>query len=477
MCGENSHTPVTTVFAPGSSPRVRGKLETFRPDQFTLRLIPACAGKTLALFVMRSHVRAHPRVCGENWAAGPLGLFVEGSSPRVRGKRFACLFLPSCSGLIPACAGKTPTKHATKSSNKAHPRVCGENPSNASPRSFECGSSPRVRGKRVFEYVAGGGQWAHPRVCGENKPGMIHAGVTKGSSPRVRGKPRRPRRRQTPPTAHPRVCGENPGGVLFALPALGSSPRVRGKRSSGRAVRHTWGLIPACAGKTTPLIPPAIYTRAHPRVCGENASQRRGSLAAPGSSPRVRGKRQSEAGITCGPRLIPACAGKTATRRRFRRAVRAHPRVCGENPLTLDPNVFDDGSSPRVRGKPYGCRPTYPSPGLIPACAGKTCRPRAEWLTAWAHPRVCGENSLLTLFAAGTMGSSPRVRGKQGKPNSNEAYERLIPACAGKTPVDEGDLRRSAAHPRVCGENTRIKGQRLGLSGSSPRVRGKHSRD
>ena len=178
----------------GSSPRVRGKPSGNRAPGGTCGLIPACAGKTLALFVMRSHVRAHPRVCGENWAAGPLGLFVEGSSPRVRGKRFACLFLPSCSGLIPACAGKTVCVFVFTIVFGAHPRVCGENPNKTRDQIVQQGSSPRVRGKpkqrisevfRVRLIPACAGKTssylrtavrtaAHPRVCGENYPDTAH---------------------------------------------------------------------------------------------------------------------------------------------------------------------------------------------------------------------------------------------------------------------------------------------------------------
>ena len=259
MCGENSHTPVTTVFAPGSSPRVRGKLETFRPDQFTLRLIPACAGKTLALFVMRSHVRAHPRVCGENWAAGPLGLFVEGSSPRVRGKRFACLFLPSCSGLIPACAGKTPTKHATKSSNKAHPRVCGENTTGSNAALGTVGSSPRVRGKRP------------PAKRVHARPGLI---------PACAGKTDPHGYSRLSVAAHPRVCGENAAPAAPASLSPGSSPRVRGKLFVENSRRLLFGLIPACAGKTRNAVILPSRSRAHPRVCGENGLCRFSSIMA-----------------------------------------------------------------------------------------------------------------------------------------------------------------------------------------------------
>ena len=396
-------------------------------------LIPACAGKTRTCGGVPGRKRAHPRVCGENLQVIAHRVELAGSSPRVRGKLPYAGNYSFCPGLIPACAGKTRNLSPRSVHLAAHPRVCGENVGVVRDEIARQGSSPRVRGKpkqRISEVFR---VRLIPACAGKTCIRVRCRWGAVGSSPRVRGKPRRPRRRQTPPTAHPRVCGENPGGVLFALPALGSSPRVRGKRSSGRAVRHTWGLIPACAGKTTPLIPPAIYTRAHPRVCGENASQRRGSLAAPGSSPRVRGKPQLAAALGGQYGLIPACAGKTCTARPRASQWWAHPRVCGENTVGLTVDAASAGSSPRVRGKLPSTRRYQATGGLIPACAGKTDDDTGESDTDWAHPRVCGENADKLVPALGEYGSSPRVRGKRGLRTWSFALLRLIPACAGKT--------------------------------------------
>ena len=50
-----------------------------------------------------------------------------------------------------------------------------------------------------------------------------------------------------------------------------------------------------------------------------------------GSSPRVRGKLEPPEGEASISGLIPACAGKTAVGSETLAAMRAHPRVCGEN--------------------------------------------------------------------------------------------------------------------------------------------------
>ena len=172
--------------------------------------------------------------------------------------------------------------------------------------------------------------------------------------------------------AHPRVCGENDSSTPVVDGIIGSSPRVRGKRGIVNAARTVPGLIPACAGKTYIRLAPQRLTRAHPRVCGENATLDRANARVLGSSPRVRGKPPLEIPSHTDERLIPACAGKTQISPSLRGLNAAHPRVCGENCIHETTEPITLGSSPRVRGK----QPAWSSPSqkmrLIPACAGKT---------------------------------------------------------------------------------------------------------
>ena len=111
-----------------------------------------------------------------------------------------------------------------------------------------------------------------------------------------------------------------------------------------------------------------------------------------GSSPRVRGKHDVEDRRRECLRLIPACAGKTAAREACPRAPGAHPRVCGENAIDEIDYELSLGSSPRVRGKLSFKAVQMAGDRLIPACAGKTPRGRCSLPTYRAHPRVCGEN-------------------------------------------------------------------------------------
>ena len=86
MGGENRTALAQLEDAGGSSPRGRGKLPFFTFFTLLPRLIPAWAGKTLALMAFNSQVEAHPRVGGENETPDEMADVMPGSSPRGRGK-------------------------------------------------------------------------------------------------------------------------------------------------------------------------------------------------------------------------------------------------------------------------------------------------------------------------------------------------------------------------------------------------------
>ena len=215
---------------------------------------------------------------------------------------------------------------------------------------------------------------AHPRVCGENARLLRRRDHSLGSPPRVRGNPPPGTTDQKVGGAHPRVCGENSACDGQHTPASGSPPRVRGKRRlRGRRARRR-GLTPACAGKTRPGGCPAPGTRAHPRVCGENAERGKEPVQSVGSPPRVRGKQVHPLDELLGQGLTPACAGKTGEAPGRGGHAPAHPRVCGENSMRITSAGATFGSPPRVRGKHVPVVLDLQGFRLTPACAGKTCR-------------------------------------------------------------------------------------------------------
>ena len=131
----------------GSPPQVRGKLSCRKTYTLSWGITPAGAGKTRRYAGFRSSNRDHPRRCGENCFVQKRRYCNRGSPPQVRGKRKPIEELPGYSGITPAGAGKTGGGGATVCVAEDHPRRCGENRVH---QGFACpvtGSPPQVRGK------------------------------------------------------------------------------------------------------------------------------------------------------------------------------------------------------------------------------------------------------------------------------------------------------------------------------------------
>ena len=157
------------------------------------------------------------------------------------------------------------------------------------------------------------------------------------------------------------------------------------------------GLIPAWAGKTEGWEAGGGAIRAHPRVGGENSSARMAPSAGGGSSPRGRGKLAGTGALTEDLGLIPAWAGKTDWGQGHLAGCKAHPRVGGENRYQCFREYPFLGSSPRGRGKQRWFHSPALGPGLIPAWAGKTDGQSIWFFSQRAHPRVGGENRIATV--------------------------------------------------------------------------------
>ena len=133
------------------------------------------------------------------------------------------------------------------------------------------------------------------------------------------------------------------------------------------------------------------------------------------------------------------------------------------------------GSSPRLRGAPRLPDETNPETGLIPASAGSTTDQVGQLGRVSAHPRVCGEHIGKAWGTIKGFGSSPRLRGAPGGQLDGRIGFRLIPASAGSTPSVLVGQPFSAAHPRVCGEHMTAS-TKSRLLPAHPRVCGEHAR-
>ena len=187
-------------------------------------------------------------------------------------------------------------------------------------------------------------------------------------------------------------------------------------------------------------------------MCGEQANRRNSRTKGMGSPPRVRGT-ESGAGMTGqGNRITPACAGNSGLIAAGMAYLEDHPRVCGEQCLiSLELNIIK-GSPPRVRGtEHHGCN-AFHSIRITPACAGnRSASPEVIKLNR-DHPRVCGEQLASQPDSNPAKGSPPRVRGTEAVAEIDVDGTRITPACAGNRQRYDCFCPCFQDHPRVCGE-------------------------
>ena len=127
MCGEKTLLSKSSRPSLGSPPHVRGKVDS-------------------AVFHLGS-LWDHPRMCGEKSCRTNRSSLEQGSPPHVRGKVFARSLFFVCSGITPACAGKSDGYTAGRTDARDHPRMCGEKDAACCLGAGFVGSPPHVRGK------------------------------------------------------------------------------------------------------------------------------------------------------------------------------------------------------------------------------------------------------------------------------------------------------------------------------------------
>ena len=253
---------------------------------------------------------------------------------------------------------------------------------------------------------------------------------------------------------------------------LGSSPRMRGTRVHDFGLCHNAGIIPAYAGNTNRCRTGLCLPRDHPRVCGEHGELVHVVPTGRGSSPRMRGTRESGMADYIAERIIPAYAGNTCPAIRKHSPTRDHPRVCGEHALSTVLSTSSAGSSPRMRGTPTCADYEIPWRGIIPAYAGNTQDSGILRRFSRDHPRVCGEHTSRNSSRRRMTGSSPRMRGTRHRRSVRSLRAGIIPAYAGNTGWYVSRYAARRDHPRVCGEHEPLLLPKLRTLGSSPRMRG-----
>ena len=207
MCGEHNRGSSFGQSHKGSSPHVRGARQACDDALQESGIIPACAGSTTVGKTKLLFIWDHPRMCGEHELGDFAAFLDQGSSPHVRGALRQTQRQGQRPGIIPACAGSTPTATRPSREPRDHPRMCGEHFTTTGSPYCSSGSSPHVRGAPTGDLLgvtiggiipacAGSTPTAtrpsreprdHPRMCGEHLPDVSLAVPLPGSSPHVRG--------------------------------------------------------------------------------------------------------------------------------------------------------------------------------------------------------------------------------------------------------------------------------------------------
>ena len=124
--GKTVWNGITAQFLGGSPPHARGRrpCRVWRLRGF--RITPACAGKTHSRPRAFTMAGDHPRMRGEDvsWVSRPE--IDSGSPPHARGRRIAPAITPPSLRITPACAGKTPQRDDPRTVSPDHPRMRGE---------------------------------------------------------------------------------------------------------------------------------------------------------------------------------------------------------------------------------------------------------------------------------------------------------------------------------------------------------------
>ena len=127
---------------------MRGKRTGCSVASWPVRIIPAHAGQTCTPRTSCDFPQDHPRACGANACMTGVIDNVDGSSPRMRGKPTAVLMVLPVLRIIPAHAGQTRHPETYRQAHADHPRACGANSLVTCAFCWMNGSSPRMRGKQ-----------------------------------------------------------------------------------------------------------------------------------------------------------------------------------------------------------------------------------------------------------------------------------------------------------------------------------------
>ena len=169
MRGEDPRGTSCTGRLVGSPPHARGRRYSRYEPRSRARITPACAGKTRPQAPPRSTRRDHPRMRGEDQLGIAKNEIAEGSPPHARGRPSFGGMSRFCTGITPACAGKTSMSDAPVKISGDHPRMRGEDLKPAGQMIIEGGSPPHARGRLGMMFLAGVVRGITPACAGKTR--------------------------------------------------------------------------------------------------------------------------------------------------------------------------------------------------------------------------------------------------------------------------------------------------------------------
>ncbi len=232
---------------------------------------------------------------------------------------------------------------------------------------------------------------------------------------------------------YPRSRGEHQRPLFPPAGAPGLSPLARGTRQALRLALPALRFIPARAGNTPQTCTSQRRPTVYPRSRGEHQAGFDEREIEAGLSPLARGTRHRQLCCCSSSRFIPARAGNTEARRKFRIGEPVYPRSRGEHTGTSPASAFAHGLSPLARGTLPTASVRTLKKRFIPARAGNTPAPPLSVLLRSVYPRSRGEHRVSYASPVAVLGLSPLARGTRYLLGSEPNFWRFIPARAGNT--------------------------------------------
>ena len=151
MRGEDLLWHFSLLLSHGSPPHARGRPTMALFLAIKPRITPACAGKTMAITAAKKTTEDHPRMRGEDRSLRGLLETPRGSPPHARGRPGMISATINTMRITPACAGKTGSQRPGRRAFRDHPRMRGEDVERPLAAPNADGSPPHARGRQLPE--------------------------------------------------------------------------------------------------------------------------------------------------------------------------------------------------------------------------------------------------------------------------------------------------------------------------------------